>query len=62
MRDILERQFQCTIRDWGVCLDDDTQVWSAVQRGRLIVAHSLALLISALQERVMRPVELRRAA
>ena len=57
MRDLIEAQYQCEVRQWGEPQDDlDTALYSAVQSGRLIVAESLALLISALQERIQRPL------
>jgi hypothetical protein len=49
MRTLIERQYDCEIRQWGE-YDGETCVFSAVQRGHLIVAESLALLLSALQE------------
>lgn len=57
MRDLIEDQFTCTIRQWAEPTDDfGGEVYSAVQNGRLLVAESLALLISALHEEAHRPL------
>ena len=57
MRDLLEHQFDCTILQWAE-ESDHGQIFSAVQDGVLLVAESLALLISALQDRTHQPVML----
>lgn len=62
MRDLLETQFNCTITQWMEPTDEDHESYSAVQNGRVLRADSLALLISALQERAARPLMLLEAA
>lgn len=57
MRTALEVQFSCTIRQWNEPVDDlGGTLFSAVHGGELILADSLALLISALQEREPLPL------
>ncbi len=57
MKDMIERQYDAQVMQWGEPEDDlGGVIYSAYQRGRLIVAESLALLISALQERDQRPL------
>lgn len=57
MRQHLETQFSCRIVSWSEPADDlGGVIFSAFHRGRLVVAESLALLISALQDEDARPV------
>ncbi len=57
MRDLLEAQFSCSIRAWNEPVDDMGSVlFSALIDGELVLADSLALLISALQERAHYPL------
>lgn len=57
MRDSIERQYECRVLQWDEPIGAmDGSVFSAYQRGRLVVAESLALLISALQENEPRPL------
>lgn len=59
MRALIEAQFDCTILVWDEPTDDlgNTQ-FRAYKAGRLIVADSLALLISALQDEDHIPLRL----
>lgn len=51
MRDLIETQFDCEILAWDEPKDDlGWREFRALKAGRLIVADSLALLISALQD------------
>lgn len=57
MREFLESQFGARIVQWAEPTDDfGGQTFSAVCAGRLIVAESLALLVSALQDRARSPI------
>jgi hypothetical protein len=57
MRTAIEAQFSCSILDWNLPEDDFGAVrFSAYVGGELLVADSLALLISALQEREPYPL------
>lgn len=57
VRDLIESQFSARILQWNEPEDDlGGVVFSAIQRGRLIVAESVALLISALQDEERRPL------
>ncbi len=61
MRDLLEHQFDCEIVQWDEPTDCGP-VFSAVQNGVWLQAESLALLISALQDRLHQPLLLPMAA
>ena len=57
MRAYLEAQYNANIVRWNEPTDDGEAVeFAAYCGGRLIVAESLALLLSALQERTQTPL------
>lgn len=57
MRDLIESQYSAKIVQWNEPEDDlGGVIFSAIQRGRLIVAESVALLVSALQDTERRPL------
>lgn len=57
MRDFIETQLDARVVQWAEPEDDlGGVIFSAIQRGRLIVAESVALLVSALQETERRPL------
>lgn len=57
MRDMIEQQFHCKVVQWAEPTDDGA-IFSAVKDGRWLMAESLALLISALQDADPRPLML----
>lgn len=57
MIDLLETQYHCKIVQWNEPTDDGA-IFSAVKDGRWLMAESLALLISALQDADPRPLML----
>jgi len=59
MRTAIEEQFDCTISAWNEPSDDLGGVqFRPIIAGRLVIADTLALLISALQEADHRPLML----
>lgn len=57
MRDLLETQFHCTILSWAEPTDDG-HLFSAIIDGVMVQAESVALLVSALQDRTHQPIRL----
>lgn len=55
MRALIESQFNCQVLQWAEA-SDDGQIFSAVRDGVLLVAESVALLVSALQDHSRRPL------
>lgn len=57
MYELIQTQFNCRIVQWNEPTDGGA-VYSAIREGVLIVAESLALLISGLQDACPRPLML----
>jgi len=56
MHEFIEAQYDAEVIRWDEPTGDGDSVFEVMHRGRLIRADSLALILSALQDRTRRPV------